>query len=173
MLSELNWKIVGALALTVILIALYSKLFAIIALLAVVVFVSLIIQQIPPPRVFGIELVMFATVVSGMAYGSFVGTMLGMLLVLIYLAFSGYLRVYFLWVVPMYVVAGFLAGQWTGDIVSTGINILLVVHGANLVFTFLLNRGNIFNYVLYIATNIVFNFIVFSLFGAAAIGFLE
>lgn len=42
-----------------------------------------------------------------------------------------------------------------------------------MVLTFLLNRRNIFNYGIYAATNIVFNFIVFLLFGSAALGILR
>lgn len=172
---DLNWKNVGLVATaSLVLLAIYAKFFALVLLIAAVVLVSAIIQQIPPLRLFGIELVTFATVMAGVIYGPVIGFVLGAVLVLFHLVFSGYVGVYYAWVVPIYGLGGYLASQWAGqEIASLGLNVALFINASNMVLTFLLNRRNIFNYGIYAATNIVFNFIVFLLFGSAALGILR
>lgn len=173
LLSQIEWKNVVILLVALALVAIYAKLFAIAVLIAGVVFVSFIVQQFSL-RTVGLELVTFATVVSGVIYGPVVGAALGAVLVTFHLVFSGYFGVYYFWVIPVYAFGGFLASQWSGQgIASLGINITLVIHAINMAFTFALNRNNMFNYGLYAVTNVVFNFILFVVFGPAAISILK
>ncbi|MBI2578937.1 MAG: hypothetical protein HYW26_04465 [Candidatus Aenigmarchaeota archaeon] len=173
LLSRIEWKNVALLAAALALVAVYAKLFAVVLLIAGVVFVSFIVQQFSL-RTVGLELVTFATVVSGIVYGPVVGAALGAVLVLIHLVFSGYFGVYYFWVIPVYAFGGFLASAWSGQgVVSLGINITLVIHAINMAFTFALNRNNMFNYGLYAVTNVVFNFILFVVFGQAVVGILK
>lgn len=173
LLSRVEWKNVALLAVAVVLLAIYAKLFAVVLLIAAVVLVSVVIQQIPPLRLVGIELVTFATVIAGVTYGPVIGFALGAVLVLFHLVFSGYVGVYYAWVVPIYGLGGYMASQWADqNIASLGLNITLLIHAANMALTFVFNRGNILNYGIYAATNIIFNFLIFLLFGGAVLGIL-
>ncbi|MBI2578938.1 MAG: hypothetical protein HYW26_04470 [Candidatus Aenigmarchaeota archaeon] len=172
LLSRIDWKNVALLAAAVALAAAYFKLFAIVFFIAAVVAVSFLVNQFHI-RIIGIELVTFATVISGIVYGPVVGAVMGAVLVFISLVFSGFFGVYYFWLIPEYAAAGYLAWLWRDQpIAALGMNILLMVQGLNIVLTYLFARQNFFKYVVYIATELVFNFIIFSVFGAWALGVL-
>src|SRR3989344_5471747 len=102
MLRQINWKSVALLAVAAALVAAYAKLFVVVLLIAAVVGVSLFVQHFHL-RLFGIELVTFATVLIGVAYGPLAGAIMGLVLVLVQLVMSGYFGIYYLWVIPEYI----------------------------------------------------------------------
>lgn len=172
LLKRIEWRNVALLALGVAVLAAYFKLFAIVLFIAAVVAVSFLVNQFHI-RVIGIELVTFATVISGIIYGPVVGAAMGAVLVFISLVFSGFFGVYYFWLVPEYAAAGYLAWLWRDQpVASLGMNLLLMVQGLNIVLTYLFARQNLAKYVIYIATEIVFNFALFSLFGQLAVSVL-
>lgn len=169
MLSEIKWRNIALLAAGVALLAAYFKLFAIVFFIAAVVAVSFLVNRFHI-RVIGIELVTFATVVSGVVYGPLVGAALGAVLVFISLVFSGFFGVYYFWLVPEYAAAGYLAWLWRDQPIAVlGMNLLLMVQGLNIVLTYIFARQNIAKYAIYAVTEIVFNFILFSAFGLWAL----
>lgn len=171
-LSRIEWKNVALLAVAAALLAVYFKLFAAVLFIAAVVAVSFLVNQFHV-RIIGIELVTFATVVSGIIYGPVVGSVMGAVLVFISLVFSGFFGVYYFWLIPEYALAGYLAWVWRDqNIVTLGMNILLMVQGINIILTYVFARQNVPKYIIYIATELVFNFFLFSLFGQWALGVL-
>ncbi len=172
-LHQINWKGAAVLIGVIILLSLFSKIFAILLLLAGVVFVSIIVNHFGL-RVIGLELATFATVISGVVYGPLIGTLVGLILVTIHLLLSGYFGVYYMWVIPGYGLAGYLASQWSAqNIIALGMTITILLHAINMFFSFFFRRQDIFRYLIYIATNVVFNFIVFTVFGSWVVAVLK
>lgn len=173
LLKRIEWKNVALLAVAVIILATYFKLFVVAVLIAAVVLVSLFVQKFQL-RLFGLELVTFSTVVIGVAYGPAVGAVLGMVIVLIQLVLSGYFGIYYLWVIPEYALAGYLASQWASqDILSVGLNITLILQAINITLTYFFDRYSFFQHIVYSATNIAFNFLMFLLLGPMVVGILK
>ncbi|MBI4214975.1 hypothetical protein HY546_03185, partial [archaeon] len=110
----------------------------------------------------------------GVVYGPVIGAITGIVLVSIHLLMSGYFGIYFLWVIPEYALAGWLAAQWSSQgILQLGMTITLLLHGINIIFSLFFRRHMIFQYMVYAATNVVFNFALFALAGPAVIGVLK
>ena len=167
MIRGIGWKGLAVLAILFVILALQLKLLVFVGMLIAVVVVSLFIQQFHL-RIIGLELVTFATVITGVAYGPFAGAIVGIILVLIHLVLSGYFGVYYVWVVPGYALAGYLASAWGGqNIVTVGLNITILLQIINLVLTFLFDRYSFFSHIVYSLTNIAFNFMLFAAFGPA------
>ena len=172
LLLRINWKYVAVLAVIVALIAVYVKLFAVVLLLVAMILVSVFINYFHL-RMLGIELVTFATVILGIAYGPAIGAVVGLVFVLISLVFSGYFGIYYLWVVPQYAIVGYLVSGWADqNIVSLGLNITIALQILNLVLTYLFDRYSFFSHIIYSVTNIIFNFIIFALFGQMVLSVL-
>ncbi|MBI2578936.1 MAG: hypothetical protein HYW26_04460 [Candidatus Aenigmarchaeota archaeon] len=173
LLRRIEWKNLALLAVAVALLAAYFKLFIITALIASVIAASLLVQKFQL-RLFGFETVTFSTVIMGVAYGPVIGGIFGMAMVLVSLVISGYFGIYYLWIIPEYAVAAYLASQWYGgDILSVGLNITIILQVANIVLTYFFDRYSFFQHIVYSATNIVFNFAAFALFGPVLVGILK
>lgn len=173
MLPQINLRVAAVLIAVIILLSMFSKLFAILFLLIGVVIVSFIVNHFGL-RILGLELATFATVITGIVYGAVIGAIVGVILVTIHLVLSGYFGRYYVWVIPEYGLAGWLASQWASqNIIALGMSITLLLHGINIFFSFLFRRHMIPSYLVYAATNVVFNFFFFSLFGQFAINALS
>ena len=173
MLRQINWKSVALLAVAAALVAAYAKLFVVVLLIAAVVGVSLFVQHFHL-RLFGIELVTFATVLIGVAYGPLAGAIMGLVLVLVQLVMSGYFGIYYLWVIPEYIIAGYMVSRWAGpDIAGLGLGVVLAMQAANLALTYIFDRYSFFNHIVYTATNIAFNAAAFFLLGPAVLAALR
>jgi len=121
-------------------------------------------------RSLGVEFVLFASVMAGMAYGPWAGALTAFALMSFHVAVANYRGPYIIWVIPEYALAGFLAGILQWDPVALGISLALMVNGIGLFFTFIFNRGFLGHYLPYAITNVIFNFLVFR---AAAHGILS
>lgn len=173
LLRRIEWKNLALFAVTLALLAAYFKFFIVAVLIASVIATSLLVQKFQL-RLFGFETVTFSTVVMSVAYGPVVGAIFGMAMVLISLVISGYFGIYYLWVIPEYALAAYLASQWyAGDVLSVGLNITLVLQAANVVLTYFFDRFSFFSHIVYSATNLVFNFALFLLLGPFLVGILR
>lgn len=173
MIPQINWRVAAVLIGFIILLSLFSKIFAILLLLAGVVLVSAVVNHFNL-RIIGLELATFATVVSGVVYGPVIGAVVGIILVTIHLLLSGYFGVYYLWVIPGYGLAGYLASQWSAqNIITLGMTITILLHAINMLFSFFFRRQDLFRYLIYVVTNVVFNFIMFAVFGAWVVAVLK
>lgn len=173
MLPQINLRVAALLIGIIILLSLFSKLFAITFLLIAVVIISIIVNQFHL-RLIGLELATFATVISGVVYGPFIGAIVGIVLVSIHLVLSGYFGIYYIWVIPGYGLAGYLASQWADqNIIALGMTLTLLLHGVNTLLSFFFRRKDLFKYLIYAATNVIFNFIMFTVFGQLTINVLK
>lgn len=110
----------------------------------------------------GFELVTFVAVLIGVAYSPWAGAVTGLVLILFHLAASQYMGIYVLWVVPEYFAAGMLTGTLHGSVSSIGITITILLNAFNIAMTFLIFRQNLGRYLVYAASNIVLNYVLFS-----------
>ncbi len=125
-------------------------------------------------RVVGIELVTFIAVVTGFVYGAFIGVAVALVLITFHLLVSGYFGIYFAWVIPEYPVAAYIASTMAGqDIVFVGIFITVGLNIFNMVLTALVYRQNMGKHLVYAASNIVFNVVLFIIAGQFTVGLLS
>ncbi|MBI2971021.1 MAG: hypothetical protein HYY37_01225 [Candidatus Aenigmarchaeota archaeon] len=115
-------------------------------------------------RSVGIELVTFATVITGVTHGPVAGAMVGLVLILFHVLAGQFIGEYVLWVIPGYVIAGFLAPSLGGGIAAAGTTVTLALNVINIMFTLLVGRQNLSRFLPYALTNVLFNWL---LFGAA------
>jgi hypothetical protein len=120
-------------------------------------------------RYIGIELVMFAAVITGFVYGPVAGAFTGAILMIFHLSMGQYIGPYVLWVVPAYGAAGFLAGSFDIPIATLGMYITILVNAVEIFFTLAFNRAFIVQFSVWSFTNIAFNLILFRTLSEIAI----
>jgi len=110
---------------------------------------------------FGFEIILITTVFSGAAFGSVAGIVMGVLCLFSNYAFAKRHHHYFFLTVPIYVVIGFAAAFVPLEsFVLWGIVITFFYNAAS----FLVSKAagaKMFNIVMFLITNIVFNIILF------------
>ncbi|MBI4018939.1 MAG: hypothetical protein HY364_01660 [Candidatus Aenigmarchaeota archaeon] len=152
------------------LVALYAlNLLPILFLAALSLATSFVINRIQI-RSLGVEFALFTSVIAGIAYGPWAGALTALALMSFHIAVANYIGPYIIWVIPEYVLAGFLAGFLQWDPVTLGVSLALMVNAIGLFFTFIFNRNFLGHYLPYAITNVIFNFLVFR---AAAHGILS
>ena len=157
--------LIGALVMT--------NLFFVSILLAVAFVLSFFINKFGL-RAIGIELVTFIAVITGFVYGAFVGVAVALVLITFHLLVSGYFGIYFAWVIPEYPVVAYIASAMAGqNIVFVGIFITVALNIFNIVLTALVYRQNMGKHLVYAASNIVFNVILFLVAGQFMVGLLS
>lgn len=121
----------------------------------------------------GIELTTFTTVILGYTFGPWVGFFAGLALIFFQVIVGKYSGIYLLWVVPSYGFAGALAGLLAGQqIFFVGMGITVALHAVFLFFTRLFNPGNMYRYLVYASTNLLFNLVIFMFLAEALLPLL-
>ena len=167
-----RYAIIGVLLL--LLLVIFQKFFVVIFLIAINIFISFYIGKYQVKNI-GIELVTFTTILTGVVFGPATGAMVGLALIISHLIIGHFaFGAYILWLIPSYIVLGFLSGAVTGfDFFALGIYLTLGMNAFNLILTALIFPQNLGNYLPYSITNIMFNFIMFSFFGPAIYGLVK
>lgn len=174
MLLSGNWtvKLLGILILLLVAGLIFTKLIFIAVLVVLSFGVSYLVHSMQIRSV-GLELATFTTIITSLAYGPIAGGIVGLLLISFHLAVSQHLGVYVAWVIPEYLLMGFIAGFFKGSVVAIGMGVILIIFAANIVFTAITYRQNIPKYLLYIATNLILNWVLFSILGQPLLNILS
>ena len=142
-----------------------TNLLAIALLLALAFMLSFFINK-SGLRMIGIELVTFIAVVTGYAYGAFIGVAITLVLIVFHLLVSGYFGIYFAWVIPEYPIAAYVASLMINQsIIYSGIFITVGLNIINLILTAVVYRQNLGKHIPFTAGNIIFNIALFTLAG--------
>ncbi len=112
----------------------------------------------------GVETGTFAVVMVGMVLGPEMGAVLGFVIITAQMVVGQYIGPYILWVIPSYVVAGFVAGMMASMNPATlGIAMIIGLQATFLTFTALLTPSGLSKYLPYAVGNTLFNVILFRL----------
>lgn len=165
---------ISLLLLPILLILLFASKLVIMGLLILLsIGVSVLAHWSNAVRYVGIELITLVTVLFGVILGPIAGAIIGLFLVLIHLSIGGFLGPYIAWVIPEYVVLGYLAGFLTaqtvpfyGVVLSVGLNLV------SLIFTFVVSIENLGKFLPFAATNVLFNWVMFTFFAPGILAVL-
>jgi len=139
-----------------------KPLFFIVLFLILNILIALILK---PFRtiLFGIELVMFATVLTGMAYGVKAGLFMGLFASALKIIFQDGFTIIGIFVVPSYTLMGLIA-PFLASANVTHVGILLTVIHAVLVsvIIFIMLGGEVSRIAIYLITYIPYNFFLFA-----------
>ncbi len=159
---RLNYKVTLVAVILLVLLTLFltqKKIFFLLTATGISIVTSLLIGLFGPLKVVGIESVTFSTILIGSLFGSLIGAISGVSLLIIHFILARYQGgPYLVWVVPGYALIGVLSGILT-DVrmlvaMVVGINILdniltLTFYRENYIKTLVFSIGNtIFNSIL-------------------------
>lgn len=117
----------------------------------------------PALKYFGIELVTFATVLIGFAYGPAAGAVAGLVLLVFHLAIARYsLGTYIVWLIPEYVLVGFLSGLLQAiGFMNLGFYAAIGINLTNIFLSLFFDMENFSGNIVYSITNCAFNIFLF------------
>jgi len=171
---KLNYKIILITVISLVLLILFltkKEIFFLLIATAVSVIVSLIIRFFEPIKIVGVELVTFSTILVGSFFGSLVGDVFGISLLIIHLIVANYHGgPYIAWILPEYALIGALSGFLTDVkmlvLMVVGINIL------NSILTLIFYRENSGKDFIFSLGNAVFNTILLLKFFSLIMGII-
>ncbi|MDD5182500.1 MAG: hypothetical protein PHC66_05045 [Candidatus Nanoarchaeia archaeon] len=172
--AKKNWKLVAGAVIAFFFLVFFREMFFIALLLGLSVVVSLLASK-TKTKLIGVELVTFSTVLVGYTHGPVWGCIAGVTLESINaLIISRWMRTYNVWVIPSFGLAGIAAGLNFGlPFATIGIIIAIGLHVIYSVLSILLHGHLHPKYIFYAIFNIVINILLFTGFGAIALGFLS
>lgn len=152
-----------------------QKFFLLVVLVGLSLVISYFIGTYQMSKSVGMELVTFTTVLAGFVFGPTTGAFIGLVLIISHLIIGHFAAgIYVVWVLPLYLAAGVLAGTVSGfDFVTLGLYTALAINGIGIVLTAIAYMQNLGSYIPFAITNVIFNLIVFSQFGPAVISLLK
>ncbi|MFH0874422.1 MAG: hypothetical protein V1859_00655 [archaeon] len=160
--AAINKKYMVILGILLLLLLLFKKILVIGILSVASFFVSYFINNLQI-RTIGLELATLAAVLSGKAYGPITGFIVGFVLILFHLIMSGYVGMYFIWVIPSYAIVGLMAGVFSGvNIVTLGIISTILLNIVYLSFTLMTSPERLMVLLPYSVTNVIINVILFT-----------
>lgn len=161
-LEQLDLKIVLVIAAILIGIFFFFSWLLVLALVVASIVVSFIVGK-SRIRNIGFELVAFAAIITGFAYGATAGIIIGLILIVFHLAVAGFFGVYVIWTIPEYGLMGYLASTMAASQSITSIGIILVVgiNIVNIIITASVFRSHSIKHLPWVLTNILFNAILF------------
>lgn len=116
--------------------------------------------------IWGVETATFATVVTGYLFGPETGLIAAFAYISVQLFTGRTPGVYIIWVLPGYLVAGWISGIISSlSIFELGLAISLALQSSFTVISFLVESQNSGKYVFYASLNVIFNSLIFSLLG--------
>jgi len=155
-------RIIRWIAVFVLLLAIFRGVFILGLLILASFSMSFVINNLNL-RQFGFELVTLVAVLSGMKYGPLPALIISFILITYHMLAGGFFASYLLWVIPAWSIAGLVAGFFpAADISQLGIYITLGINANNVVWTGITSPGYLPKFMVFVVTNIVFNFIIFS-----------
>lgn len=156
---KLNYKIILIAVISLILLILLftqKKIFLLLTAITASVIVSLIIRLFQPVKIVGIELVTFSTILIGSLFGSSVGAIFGVSLLVVHLIAASYHGgPYLVWIVPEYALIGALAGFLTDA--KMLVVMIVAVNVLNGILTMIFYRENFGKHLIFSVGNAVFN----------------
>jgi len=169
---KLNYKIILITITSLVLLILFltqKEIFFLLTATIVSIIISLIIRFFEPIKILGIELVTFSTILAGSFFGSSVGAVFGICLLILHLIVANYHGgPYIVWILPEYaligVVSRFLIDAKMLVVMVAGINIL------NSILTLVFYRENFGKHFVFSLGNAVFNAILILKFFSLIIG---
>ncbi len=148
-------------AIAIVIVIFVSNLIVFAGLIVISIVLSIFVNK-ANIRNIGIEFILLTTVFAGVNYGPETGVIVGFALITFHLIVAQYMGPYILWVVPQYALAGFLAGKFTSLQISTlGFYLAILMSVIGIFFTLLFTRDNFGDYIPYVITNLIFNFLIF------------
>lgn len=122
----------------------FTKLTAIIILMAASIAVSLFMAVVPL-RWLGLEFVTFASILSAVISKSpLIGAVVAFILISFHMFITRSLNIYILWVVPTYCVAAFIAGFFPAtNIVALGIFMTLAINIVQFLFSLIISPSQL------------------------------
>ncbi len=157
-----NYKIILIVALSLILLLLFltlKKVFFLLTTTTASIIVSIIIGVFSPMKISGIELVTFSTIIVGNFFGSFVGAVFGVSLLIIHLIAARYQGgPYIAWTLPIYAIIGILSGFVTDA--NTLVGMVVAVNVLDNLLTLALYRENYMKTLIFSIGNVIFNSIL-------------
>lgn len=158
----------------VIALVLYMGKYVIPAFLLVSILVVSMVTTRLDINILGIEVTTFSTVMMGVIFGPETGALLGFLFILVELFTGNPPGVYMLWVVPGYVLAGYLAGVFSGmDIFLLGMYTSIGLQSFFLLCTSVVITERVPKYMQFTIFNILFNVMLFKSIGPHALELLR
>jgi len=156
---KLNYKIILITVISLVLLILFltqKEIFFLLTATTVSIIISLVIRFFEPIKIIGIELVTFSTILVGSFFGSPVGAVFGISLLIIHLIVANYHGgPYIAWILPEYVLIGAVSGFLTDVnmlvVMVVGINIV------NTILTLIFYRENFGKHFIFSLGNAVFN----------------
>jgi uncharacterized membrane protein len=145
-------------------------LFLFIALNAVFAYIK---RRLPFPirkHTYGLELVLLCTVVSGMALGSKVGMIMGVLLMIVNYLAEGRPSDYFIVTLTLYGIIGYYSALFKAIGISHAGMIFAVIYNT---FAFILSKlmgGKTSSLIIFNIINVAFNIAMFGLYGELLLG---
>jgi len=159
---RLNYKIVLIAITSLILLLLFltqKKIFFLLIATGISVATSLVIRFFQPMKMVGIELVTFPTILIGSFFGSFVGAIFGVSLLVIHLIVAQHHGgTYIVWILPEYALIGFLSGLLTD--VKLLIVMIIAVNVINSILTLVFSREYFGRHFIFSIGNVIFNAIL-------------
>ncbi len=139
----------------------FFKSFGIIFLLIVsTIAVSYLAQKMKLKK-FGVELVTFTTVVTGVSFGALPGAVVGVLLMIIHHIITKRIGFYWVIVMPVFGLIGALAGIYPhANLFVLGIGLTLFSHLVYIIFQKIMFKSS-GKYLFYLALNLLFNAVLF------------
>lgn len=136
-----------------------KKIFFLLTATGASVVISLILGLIPPMKIVGIELVTFSTIMVGNLFGSLVGAIFGVSLLITHLILARYHGgPYIIWILPEYVLIGVLSGILTD--VKMLVAMIVGINLLNIILTFVFYRENFMKHFIFSIGTVVFNSIL-------------
>ncbi len=164
LLQRLNKRYVLIAGIALLLVLLFSQIFKYAFFVALSLATSFLINRIKIRQI-GIEFVTLASVYAGYNYGRIAGLITALVLILFHLMISGYVGIFYLWVVPIYAAAGYASAILVGWQFSTvGVVLGIVINVAYLLCTLFFTPGRLPVLAPYAISNVIFNIFIFSVF---------
>ncbi len=157
-----NRRLVLIAAIVLLLALLFKRIVAVAALVMASFGVSYVVNNLKI-RQLGLELVTLTAVISGHLYGPTIGFIVALVLIVYHMLIGGFIGMYLLWVIPSYCMVGIVAGLFPGaEITTLGTILTISLNAVYLGFTAMFTPGAIGNFLMYSATNVMFNIFLFS-----------
>lgn len=138
-----------------------KALFFLVLFMAVNMIAGMVLRGPLRLLLFGVEMVMMPTVLSGVAFGPGAGALTGVATAAVMLFFQGASPLFALVFIPLYGLSGFVAGQFSSaNLVVLGIALSVVYGIISSLFIFMMG-GKAWKCGWFIATNLAFNGFLF------------
>ena len=143
--------------------AIFKGIFVLVILILISLSMSFVVNNLNL-RQFGFELVTFVAVLSGMKFGPIPALIISFILITYHMLAGGFFAPYLMWVLPAWSIAGLISGFFpAADISKLGLYITLGININSTFWTAITSPTYLPKFMIFVVTNIIFNFLLFSL----------